>query len=77
MDLHLVMPLLLVLLEVDVNLLIRLHTHHVLTIFVANVRQFVLQGNSALPVASRKNPLEIGFVASPKNPLQMRVKKWW
>jgi hypothetical protein len=29
------------------------------------------------PVASRKNPLEIGFVASTKNPLQMRVKKWW
>jgi hypothetical protein len=28
-------------------------------------------------VASRKNPLEIGFVASTKNPLQMRVKKWW
>jgi hypothetical protein len=31
-------------------------------------------GNSVafgLPVASRKNPLEIAFVASTKNPLQM------
>src|SRR5689334_1508560 len=33
--------------------------------------------NSAVPIASRKNPLEIAFVASTKNPLQMRAQKWW
>jgi hypothetical protein len=31
----------------------------------------------SLPIASRKNPLEIAFVASPKNPLQMRAQEWW